>query len=164
MGDVVGVMGFFKEEKQTESKTVTTNVAEEESARPKPPPPQAPWKCRKYPEDPTQEPFKVADPDTGSGNHLGGAERKGGSQRKRPTRKKRFQRKRIRWGRGYRRKRVPKGEIPKEMARKEEIAKEEAIQTTTMIWERRQLSLIDKELARAVIILLRRHGGIMRYR
>ena len=49
------VMGFLKEENPTESKTVTINVAQKESARPKPPP-QAPCEFRTYPEDPPQEP------------------------------------------------------------------------------------------------------------
>ena len=71
------VVGFLKDENPTESKTVTTNVAQEESARPKPPPPQAPWKFLTYPVVPTQEPLKLADPASGSGNHLRDAERKG---------------------------------------------------------------------------------------
>ena len=76
------VMGLLKEEKQRESKTVRINVPEEESGRPKPPPPQAPWKFRTYPEDTTQEPWEVAEPASGSGNHLGDAERKGGGDSK----------------------------------------------------------------------------------
>ena len=63
-------MGFSKEEKPggpTESKTVTINVAHEETERPKPPPPQAPWEFRTYPEAPTQEPGKLAYPALGSG-------------------------------------------------------------------------------------------------
>ena len=70
-------MGFLKEEKPTESKTVTINVTEEESTRPKPPPPQGPWKFRTYPEDPTQEPWKFPDPASGSGNRLGDTDRIG---------------------------------------------------------------------------------------
>ena len=61
----------------TESKTVPINVAQEETARPKQPPPQAPWKFRTYPEDQTRGPMKLADPSSGSGNHLRDADRKG---------------------------------------------------------------------------------------
>ena len=70
------VMGFLEKSNRGESKTVTIDVADEESARPKPPP-RAPWEFRTYPGDTTQEPWKVTDPASGSGNHLGDATRKG---------------------------------------------------------------------------------------
>ena len=70
------VMGFLKAENATESKTVTIIVAQEDSAGPKHPP-QAPWNFRKYPEDKTQEPWGLAGPTSGSGNHPVHSERKG---------------------------------------------------------------------------------------
>ena len=41
------------------------------------PPPRAPWELRTCPENPSQEPWKSADPASGSGTHLGDADRKG---------------------------------------------------------------------------------------
>ena len=76
----IEVMGFLEAENPvrnpTESKAVTINSRQEETARPKPPPLKAPWELRTYPEDPTQEPMKLADPSSGSANSLGDSDRK----------------------------------------------------------------------------------------
>ena len=140
------VMGFLKEEKPTESKTVTINFAQEESGSPKTPPPKAPWKFRTYPEDPTQEPWELADPAdpaSGSGNHLGGGGREGKDSS----------------GKGIPKGKTPKGKAPQKKLPRKRLGRKdipgEAIQTTT----RAKLSLTKKEMTHAPIIPRRRHGS-----
>ena len=122
-------MGFSMEENPTESKTVTIDVAQEETERPKPPAPRAPCEFRTYPEDPTQEPWKLEDPAPGSGNYLGGAGRTGKDCKEKDHKEKSESEGKVsKW-------RDPKGgEFPKEKTRGGNIAKEKEIQTTTRRW------------------------------
>ena len=170
-----GVMGFLKEANQTESTTATINVAQEEYARPKSPPPQAPWEFRTYPEDPTQEPWKLPDPASGSGNHLGDAEQKGkGHKGKDPKGKRETKGKYPKGKSGPKGEdsdgksdpdgKDPNGEDSKGKASTGKGRRGKASHPTTRRWKRRQLSLIKKEMAQGAIIFRRRHGGGIGYR